>query len=346
MKNKKWFTLLEVLLSVIILSLFIWTIISIYTSIKWADWKIANKRILISETSDLIDVIHEAAIEYTIDYEEYFNRQHTPIGTFTQYWNAWLLYYCSEEWWAAGKYKTHKRNTWCVQEWIQKYLEYYYQHFKVQNIWNLNSIENKNAYMWVWPLAIAKNTWLDYLYLINWDGTERLYFRRVYVTWIDLNHDWDTSWKNEQLFKVQMLKLKWFDAWSWHNFLTRWAYDWFTDTWACDAWQWFHCSWTSVQESYNLPFDENDWWIDITTNKVTVRDMKIDIFPAKDPYLALKENDYRYDPYAKINFTMDMYWEESNDEIVVSTTLSFKNSYKRFPVIEYTWYIAVEDDAP
>ena len=140
-----------------------------------------------------------------------------------------------------------------------------------------------------------------------------------------------------------MLQLKWFDAWIWHDFKTWWAYDWFIDTWACDAWLWFKCNWSGVQEPYNLPLDENDWRIDITTNKVTVRDMKIDIFPVKDPYLALKEDKYRYDPYAKINFTMDMFWEESNDEMVVSTTLSFKNSYKRFPVIEYTWYIATEE---
>jgi hypothetical protein len=32
-----------------------------------------NKRILTAEASDLIDIIHEAAIDYTIDYEEYFN---------------------------------------------------------------------------------------------------------------------------------------------------------------------------------------------------------------------------------------------------------------------------------
>jgi hypothetical protein len=39
---------------------------------------------------------------------------------------------------------------------------------------------------------------------------------------------------------------------------------------------------------------------------------------------------------------MNIYWEESNDEITLSTTLWFKNSYRRFPVVEYTWYIATE----
>ena len=34
-----------------------------------------DKRIIIAESSNLIDMIHDAALNYTIDYEEYFNRQ-------------------------------------------------------------------------------------------------------------------------------------------------------------------------------------------------------------------------------------------------------------------------------
>jgi hypothetical protein len=37
---------------------------------------------------------------------------------------------------------------------------------------------------------------------------------------------------------------------------------------------------------------------------------------------------------------MNMYWIESSEEIAITTSLSFKNSYLKFPTIKYTWYIA------
>lgn len=348
MKNKKWFTLLEVLLSVVILWMFIWIIINIYIQIRWSDWKISNKRILAAESSDLVDLIHEAAIEYSIDYEEYFNRSALNYGVwstwFTSYGNIWNLYYCWKNTNINSNYNVYSWDDiawWCVFWNNQKYLEYYFQHLELDNPNKLNSSWNKNSYKWKWPVAINPNTWLDYLYLISDDGTERYYFRRVYVTWADLNWDWET-WKNEQLYTVQMLKLKWFDAWKKHDYKDRWAYDWFIDTRACDVSQWYYCHWnTWLDNGYSLPLDYYDWWINITSDKVTVSDMKIDIYPIKDPYLATQESNFVIDPYAKISFTMNIFWEESkasNDEITLTTTLSFKNSYSRFPIVEYTWY--------
>ncbi len=347
MKNKKWFTLLEVLLSVVILWMFIWIIINIYIQIRWSDWKISNKRTLTAEASDLIDVIHEAAIEYTIDYEEYFNRRGLWYWVwntwFTSYGNDWILYYCwSSRFNNNNKYEVYPwgDDGWCFQDRDnQKYFEYFFQHWKLSKLTELNSSWNKNSYTWMWPVAIDPNTWLDYLYLINHDGTERFYFRRVFITWIDLNWDWIFSWVNENLYAVQMLKLKWFDAWTNHDYKQRWSYDWFIDTRACDISQWYYCHWdTWLNNWYSLPLNYDDWWVNITSDKVTVSDMKIDIYPIKDPYLATNEDSFVIDPYAKISFTMNIFWEDSNDEITLTTTLSFKNSYSRFPIVEYTWY--------
>lgn len=351
MKNKKWFTLLEVLLSIIILWAFIGTIINIFLDIKWADWKMVNKRLLTAEASDLIDKIHEAAIEYTIDYEEYFNKQMSNFwwgDTFTTYWNEWKLYYCinsSSQSTVNNKYTVYPRKTennwyWCPQQWNQKYLEYYFQHFKLNNINVLNSKENSWAYQWLWPVAIIPNTWIDYLYLISEDWTERYYFRRLFKEENDINGDTFINWKNERLFTVQMLKLKWLDAWTWHDYDSWWAYDWFIDTRVCDSAQWFYCSWAQVwNKNDRLPANEDDWRIDITDEKITVSDMKIDLYPVKDPYLAINDSDYRNDPYAKISFTMNMYWIESTDEITITTSYSFKNSYSKFPTIKYQDYI-------
>lgn len=342
MKNKKWFTLLEVLLSVMILSIFIGTIITVFIEIKWADWKMVNKRLLIAEASDLMDRIHEAAIEYTIDYEEYFNYKELGNTWFSSYWNDWTLYYCYD--WPAQKpfsnYIVYPRNwNWCERQWKQKYLEYYFQHLKVSSPAQLNSIENSWANQWVWPIAVDPNTWLDYLYLISEDGSERYYFRRIIKSGKDINNDNYINWKNEILYTVQMLRLKWLDAWIYHDYNSRWSYDWFIDTRVCDSTQWFSCSGNVASAKDRLPLDRYDGRIDLTDEKVTVSDMKIDIYPNKDPYIATNDDDARHDPYIKISFTMNMYWIESNDEITLSSSYSFKNSYSKFPAVKYTWYI-------
>ena len=344
MKNKKWFTLLEVLLSVTIISIFLGTILIIFKDIKTADWKMVDKRKLIAESSNLIDIIHDAALNYTIDYEEYFNRQMTLDNEYTSYWNSWELYYCAvsmgNNLWKYRFYNWSNFMFWCAQQWNQKYLEYYFQHWKLNDPTKLNSATNSWAYQWKWPTAISPNRWIDYLYLINEDWTERYYFRRVRKEVNDIDGSNSINLPNEELYSVQMLKLQWLDAWIGHDYNSRWTYDWFIDTRVCDNSQWYYCSWDEVSNKNRLPRDWNDWWIDITSDKVTVSDMKIDIYPVKDPYLAINEPEYRIDPYAKISFTMNMYWIESSEEIAITTSLSFKNSYSKFPTIKYTWYIA------
>ena len=341
MKNKKWFSLLEVLLSVIILWMFIGTVITIYINIRWADSKMSNKRLLTSEASNLIDELHEAALDYTIDYEEYFNKSYND-NEFTSYWNEWSLYYCAQQNNNSNKYELRAISPewWCVKPWNQKYLEYYFQHKEIKTPGQLNNENNKYEMIAWWPVAIIDNTGNDYIYLINWDWTERYYFRRAYKWSKEIDWQVGDEWINEKLFTVQVLKLKWYDAWIWHDYQTRWAYDWFIDTWACDKSQWYECHGNEwLQNWYKLPDGPNDWWIDLTSDKVTVRDMKIDIYPIKDPYIEAEDDTILIDPYAKISFTMNIYWKDSDDEITVSTTLWFKNSYRRFPIIEYDWYV-------
>ena len=329
MKNKKWFTLVELLLALMIAWTLIGIVMTIYTGIMWADVRMSDKRLLTSEASDLMDMIHTVALDYTIDYEEYFNRSRLwflPWDTwFTTYGNSWERYYClsgsSND--TDYKYKLLERNDWswwCPNTWYQKYLEYQFQHRKLLT-WDLNHRENSWSNMHFWPIAVFPNTWLDYLYLINPEGTERYYFRRI------------RTGANNNLNKVQVLRLKWYDAWIKQNFSdeqSTWRYDWFIDTWACDYSQWFRCHWAIVTWSDRLPYDFNDWWIDITSNKVSVNDFRIDIYPNKNPYLDTW-NDVLLDPYIKISFTMDMS-KPSTQEITLSTTLSFKNSYFNFPI--------------
>ena len=339
MKNKKWFTLVELLIAIIIAWSLIGIISTVYTEIIWADSKMLNKRMLTKEASDLMDIIHTAALDYTIDYEEYFNRNWLWYWIwntwFTTYGNSWERYYCLNSLTDNSySYKLYTRNDylwWCTTWWYQKYWEYKFQHWKLIT-WDLNNRMNSWSNMYNWPVAINPNTWLDYLYLISHDGSERYYFRRVFKDW----NGW--TGKNDNLYTIQMLRLKWYDAWSWHNFATWawWRYDWFIDTRACDFQQWYICSWTEVTWGSKLPNSYDDWRVDITSNKVTVNDFRIDIYPNKDPYLDTWNIT---DPYIKITVTMNIYNKKSDDEITLSTTLSFKNSYFNFPIQTKSWYV-------
>lgn len=324
MKKIKGYTLLEIIMSIIIFSMLVGIIISIYLNIKEADKSVAWKRTIISEASDFFDTIHEAAIDYTIDYEEYFN-QRGVWGGFSSYGNSWERYYCVRDGsmhpqFIEGKYYILRRddlNYWCFSEWNQKYLEYNFQHWRLETWSELNDILNSGAYQWDWPVAIEDNIWLPYLYLISNDKTERYYFRRV--------RDDEDRWV------IQALRLVWFDAWSGHDFNSRWAFDWFIDTWACDTSKWFVCKWQQIEwDNYFLPSNEDDWWINVTSNKIDVKDFKVDVFPKKDPYLAKNSSDQLMDPYIKISITLWIFWDEEEKPLTLSTTLSLKNTYTNF----------------
>lgn len=335
MQNKKWFTLLELLLAVLIAWTLIWIIMSIYTWILWVDLRMNDKMLLTAEASNLMDTIHTAALDYTIDYEEYFNRNRLWFWVsdthFTSYGNSWEWYYCWN--WFTNISDVNRKydiflwselSWWCEQTSIekqpQKYLEYKFQHWKL-NTWELNNRENTDSNMYMWPVAINPNTWVDYLYLINPEGTERYYFRRILT---GANHD---------LYKIQTLRLYWYDAGDLHDFSawSWWRYDWFLDTWACDFEQWFICHWNSVTWEFKLPNSYYDWRVDITSDKVSVTDFRIDIYPNKNPYYDTSTNNIQ-DPFAKITVTMSMYGKPSNEEITLSSSYSFKNSYFNFPV--------------
>ena len=345
MKNKKWFTLTELLLALLIAWSLVWIILSIYMSVRAADQRMSSQRQLISEASDLIDRIHDAALYYTIDYEEYFNRQMLPPAQreFSSYGNDWTRYYC---WWGLpltpdNKYIVYTRDIsswWCSVYWKQKFWEYSFQFRKLNDINNLNSKQNSWSNMWFWPVAVSPNTWLEYLYLINYDNTERYYFRRYHKEW-----DLSDTWKNANLYTIQILRLKWLDAWIDQDFDSWWAYDWFIDTWVCDSNEWFDCHWKEVKlddgKIYHMPYDGNDWWLDVTNDTVTVSDFRVDVYPVKDPYLAINEDEYLFSPYIKLSFTLNMYNNPSSEETTISTTLWFKNSYYKYPIEQYDWYI-------
>lgn len=364
---KKAFTLFEIVLALIIFSMLIGIIFSVYINIKKSEWKIKIQQILVQESNNFLDRLYRLSLDYTIDYEEYFNRAQSSCLTwstairntwwvcdvFTKYGNVssdgWL-YYCNsnqnftQSWYNSYLFSFDAWNpVWCKQSWNQSFWQYKRQFRdtvdEYLNNWN-------DVFVGKWPIAILQNTWVQELYLINNDWNHRIFFRRKFITWIDLNWDWFITGKNESLYKIQVLKLKGFDAWLNHDFdlslSNWWAYDWFIDTRACDTDAWFVCNGLSVWDSeyswYHLPLDNDDWRVDITDPRITVSDRNFKIYPAKDPYLATNEPKYLVDPFIQINITLNSYWDMKDDEIILQTSLWFKNSHSNFELLDLSNY--------
>jgi hypothetical protein len=183
--------------------------------------------------------------------------------------------------------------------------------------------------------AVRDDKNIQELYLISHDGKKRLYFRRRLVN------------QNSGFaqYRVQMLRLRWFDAWQDHNFdatNNEWLYDWQIDTWACDSSMWFVWNWSGVwwaYSNYHLPRDEEDCWVDLTYWMTNLYTWNISISPLWDPDLFRSVQDRQINPYMTIFILNWVYLPEFIGERVVGrsimdfkvtlkTTINMKDFYK------------------
>lgn len=180
------------------------------------------------------------------------------------------------------------------------------------------------------------------LYLISQDWKNRLYFRRVLArTW------WDYT-----QYKIQMLRLKWFDAGRKHNFDfssyssdgidNRWVYDGVIDTWACDYSMWFIWHWAKIDSGwiyswYNLPADVDDCWVDMTYWVANVLAWNISVSPTWNPDLYWAKQDRQINDYIKIFLVnwvyMPSYWASmaksiADFKVPLQTSINMKAFYK------------------
>jgi hypothetical protein len=149
------------------------------------------------------------------------------------------------------------------------------------------------------------------LYLISKDWKKRFFIRRKFILSWDFDNNWMIStW--EKLYKLQILKLRWFDIWSWHNAYSTdaTANDWYIDTWACDKSEWFTCNWPAINwwyTDYNLPKDQDDWWEDFTINDITISEFNMAIFPTKDPNYSWYDTGVQIFPFIRLNLQTYFY---------------------------------------
>jgi hypothetical protein len=207
---------------------------------------------------------------------------------------------------------------WCFSPGFQSFGEYRWQ------FWDMN--DNADSATGVlndgddvnygkWPDGILNATWVKELYLISQDNSRRIFLRRALVESWDWNWTGGISWDNELWYTIQILKLRWFDAWSNHNFdvtTSNWVYDWAIDTWVCDYAQWFICNWSwigNVYSWYRLPLNQNDWWVNLFEKNITISDRNISIYPTKYSEYAWAEDAMQLNPYFVLAIQSKLYWE-------------------------------------
>ena len=189
------------------------------------------------------------------------------------------------------------------------------------------------------------------MYLIskNWD--RRLFIRRALVDSWDFDYDWNiwnVSW--EKRYTLQMLRLRWFDAGTNHNFcvnstscgtnVSSGVYDGVIDTWACDRSYWFVCHWNSIgwwYSNYKLPKDVNDWWVNIFPWNISIDRWNMIIYPSKDPKLAWWNDNFQINPYIRLKIRVRLYagarYKKINPAVLswyimdLQTTFNIKSFY-------------------
>lgn len=352
MHKKKGFTLMELILVVAISGSILTTIYGIMTTlprVKNFNDAIQN---IIQQTNDVMDRFAILFQDYTIDYEEYFNRKMVGCDetkkwvnferntnasgnceVFTAYGNQnaklidWSIQhhisYCSSDA-KEGDYSNliHSENCKNAGQ-IEpsglptnnggrlSYGQYQQLFRDVKNDTDNLALTTKTPNeVWdsddrdlgEWPLAIGDPWKVQELYLISHDKNRRLYLRKNLKTYKDMN------WKTSTGYTIQILKLRGFDAGEAHNFDAEndnQVYDGKIDTWACDYWQQFLCSWGPIPNynGYQLPKDKDDGWVDLFDENLNIINWNIQISPIKNPDYAWAEEDYQINPLIQISLT-------------------------------------------
>lgn len=288
--RKKWFTLLEVIIAVTSFFLILAAIINIYGKMIRLKYNIQARTNVTQDAYYAIEKINLLLKDYTIDYEEYFNRKNVGCDSYTEpftrhdtgngdcdlftaYGNnnaiAGLpptqqsIYFCSSITGENNPYTVIKNlqlqnGVGCTHTGQQSFGQYFRQFRDVKKDvdtapWARNDDDDENIMKW--PIAIEDGENVQELYLISQDGASRIFIRRKLMETGDFNNDTVYgSGDSEKRYTLQILKLKGFDAGNNHDFNTNTSsgvYDGKIDTRACDYAQGFVCNGSGISDVYS-----------------------------------------------------------------------------------------------
>lgn len=389
--KKKWFTLIEVIIVLSIFFVLISIIFGAYSRLVRTKYSIQAKQSLIQSSYYMLEKLNIELKNYTVDYEEYFNRKMVWCD-WTEYWDTFTwnvnsgvqnwncdnftafgnqnsillwdkakirLYSCSSTTWYTApelviENVSVQDGSWCFNVGVFTNDSWFKQSFGqyFQQLWDYKDDSGKWAWVvwddddedvWMWPIAIWDAQNIKELYLISQDGTKRIMFRRKIVKSGDWNRDWVVSWDSEYRYNLQMLRLRWFDAWDTHDFddpNAVWIYDGKVDTWACDYAGWFICNGSGVWWVYswfNLPLNNSDWRVNMFEKNLTISNFNVIISPDENPKYVWRETDKQINPFITLTVESKLYWQIrykklwalSLDDFQLSlqTTFDTKNFY-------------------
>ena len=254
--KKKGFTILEVIIAITSFFLILVVIINIYTKMMQLKYNIQARTNVTQDAYFAIEKINLLLKDYTIDYEEYFNRKNVGCdsyetnfiwniesGTdnghcdlFTAYGNmntidgtelpTHELYFCS----SIVSEPLPRRviqepnvqdGSGCLSTGKQSFGQYYRQSRDVKKDVDTvagawNDDDDENVLKG--PVAIGDTTNVKELYLISQNGNSKILIRRTLVESGDRNYDGSISGDSEKLYTLEILKLRGFDAGNNHDF--------------------------------------------------------------------------------------------------------------------------------
>lgn len=117
--SKKWFTLIEMVLVTIILSLVFLVIISTYLGMISSRVQIQARQTLTENTYFMLERLNAVVSDFTIDYEEYFNRSIVWCSWWWWWWDSfvwtWSPNWVNSEWY-CDNFTAYGNKNW--QTWV------------------------------------------------------------------------------------------------------------------------------------------------------------------------------------------------------------------------------------
>ena len=282
--------------------------------------------------------------DYTIDYEEYYNRQMVWCvewwGTGENFtWEIWLSWYCTN----FTAYWNENSTQRCTDPTCLTITWEYHDIYKCSSQGSYNGsvsfprvVYTPDCWKFWYKQSFGQYATLftDVKEATRKDDDEELWkilgdltgaivdannIQELYL----ISHDWKKrlffrrrlvaqGWGSAQ-YKIQILRLRWFDAGQNHTFsgaVDEWSYDRQIDTRACDTSMWFEWSWSDVwwaYSGYHLPSDIDDCRVDLTYGNTNVSTWNLIVSPINDPDLYWADDSHQINPYIKMLIVNSVY---------------------------------------
>lgn len=158
--KKKAFTMIEILLTLVVFSIIFGVLFSLFLRIIRQKSEIEARQTLIKTTYDLIETMNTKLQNYSIDYEEYFNRSMVGCVITQNGWGNWTQW--TEFVWNVGSWSTWGAHctTWTAYGNESPYMSAYWNHIanhtqhKLYTCSSDSTLTYWNIYGTVaWPLA-------------------------------------------------------------------------------------------------------------------------------------------------------------------------------------------------